>query len=92
MIDWNKVSGFDWDDGNSIKSQEKHNASRFEAEQLFFNEPLVVAEDIKHSQNEVRYLALGKTGSGRLLHIAFSLRDDDSLIRVISALDMHREE
>lgn len=49
-------------------------------------------EDSKHSQNEARYHALGETDDARLLHITFTLRCGDTLIRVISARDMHRKE
>ena len=92
MVDWKNIKGFDWDAGNERKSQEKHAVSRFEAEQVFFNEPLLVVEDLKHSQDEQRYHALGKTNENRLLHITFTLRSADTLIRVISARDMHRKE
>lgn len=92
MIDWKQIVGFDWDAGNERKSFDKHAVSRIEAEQVFFNQPLLVLVDQKHSQDEVRYHALGKSDEGRLLHITFTLRLDDTLIRVISARDMHRKE
>lgn len=92
MIDWKQITGFDWDAGNDRKSMEKHDVSRFEAEQVFFNEPLLVLADTKHNRNEDRYHALGKANNARLLHITFTLRSDDTLIRVISARDMHRKE
>ena len=92
MIDWKQVTGFDWDAGNERKSSEKHDVSSLEAEQVFFNEPLLILEDVKHSQDEVRYHALGKTDETRLLHITFTLRSAGSLIRVISARHMHRKE
>jgi uncharacterized DUF497 family protein len=63
-----------------------------EAEQVFFNDPLLVVEDISHSVDELRLHALGRTDAGRLLHISFTLRGDGSLIRVISARTMHRKE
>jgi len=53
---------------------------------------LLVLADEKHSQAEARYHALGKTDDSRLLHITFTLRSDSTLIRVISARDMHRKE
>ncbi len=59
---------------------------------MFFNQPLLVLADQKHSQNEERYHALGKSDDDRLLHITFTLRSADTLIRVISARDMHRKE
>jgi len=92
MTDWNQISGFDWDAGNHRKSSDKHSINQFEAEQVFFNHPLLVLTDIKHSQNENRYHALGKSNDSRLLHITFTLRFADTLIRVISARDMHRKE
>jgi uncharacterized DUF497 family protein len=92
MIDLDQISGFDWDDGNSRKSADKHDVSQAEAEGVFFNDPLIVVEDSKHSETEPRFNALGKTTQNRLLHITFTLRQDGTLIRVISARDMHRKE
>jgi uncharacterized DUF497 family protein len=92
MIDWNKVTGFEWDDGNSRKSEKKHGVSQSEAEQIFFNHPLVVLLDRGHSIHEVRYHALGVTDDRRLLHITFTLRGEGRQLRVISARDMHRKE
>lgn len=92
MIDVGKITGFDWGSGNSRKSAEKHDVSQSEAEQLFFNSPLLLSPDVKHSQKEVRIHALGKTDAGRQLHVTFTLRGGGTLIRVISARDMHRKE
>ncbi len=92
MMDWSQVTGFDWDKGNARKSTIKHSVSQFEAEQVFFNEPLLVLADEKHSQHEPRYHALGKTSDARMLHITFTLRAEGTLIRVISARDMHSKE
>jgi hypothetical protein len=92
MIDWAQITGFDWDEGNSRKSVEKHSVYQSETEQIFFNEPLLVLEDSRHSQKEARYHALGKTDDARLLHITFTLRGTGTLVRVISARDMHRNE
>ena len=92
MIDWPRITGFDWDEGNSRKSEEKHDVSQSEAEQIFFNQPLLVLADEEHSQREAHYHALGITNGTRLLHITITLRSTGSLVRVISARDMHRKE
>src|SRR2546430_15240387 len=92
MIDWGRIEGFDWDEGNSRKSADKHDVTQTEAEPVFFNEPLLVVEDARHSAREARLHALGGTDAGRLLHITFTLRRDGTLIRVISARSMHRRE
>ena len=82
--------GFDWDDGNSSKNWYKHQVSKRESEQVFFNKPIIVFEDIKHSDSEIRYYLLGKTNKNRLLMIVFTIRED--LIRLISARDMSKKE
>ena len=91
MIDLAKITSFDWDEGNARKN-EKHGVSTAEAEQVFFNTPLLVLEDSKHSVLESRFHALGKTDKIRLLHITFTLRGAGEKIRVISARDIHRKE
>jgi uncharacterized protein len=91
-MDLDRVEGFDWDDGNRRKNDEKHGVSQGEAEQAFFSAPLLVVEDVKHSQNEARFQALGKTEAGRLLHVTFTTRAQGTKIRIISARDMHRKE
>ena len=92
MISWVRISGFQWDVGNARKSVAKHCVTQAEAEQTFFNQPLLVVGDTKHSQLESRFHALGRTDDDRRLHITFTLRESGSLIRVISARDMHRKE
>ena len=92
MIDWTRVVGFDWDAGNERKSVHKPGVRQTEAEQAFFNQPLLVLEDERHSPDERRFHALGRTEAGRRLHITFTLRREGSLVRVISARDMSARE
>jgi uncharacterized DUF497 family protein len=92
MIDLEHIAGFDWDDGNSRKSADKHDVSQAEAESIFFNDPLIVVEDSSHSREERRFHALGKTLHERSLHVTFTLRGNGTLIRVVSARDMNRKE
>jgi uncharacterized DUF497 family protein len=84
------ATGFEWDEWNATKIWEKHSVSLAECEQVFFNEPLVVAEDTKHSEEEQRFYVLGATDKARLLFLVFTLRDDR--IRVITARNMNRKE
>jgi uncharacterized DUF497 family protein len=92
MLDLGRIEGFDWDEGNARKSVEKHDVRQGEAEQIFFNDPLLIVEDVGHSVREMRLHALGRTDAGRLLHVTFTLRSEGRLIRVISARAMHRKE
>lgn len=81
---------FDWDKGNEAKNWETYSVKKTEAEQVFFNHPLLVLDT--YSQNdEKRFLALGVTNNGRSLTIIFTIRKK-KLIRVISARDMSRKE
>jgi hypothetical protein len=57
---------------------------------MFFNRPLIIQDDIEHSELENRFYALGRTDSKRTLFIAFTVRN--KLLRVISARDMSRKE
>lgn len=82
--------GFDWDRHNIFKNFEKHNVTPFESEEIFFNKPLIAASDIKHSEQEDRYYALGRTDNDRRLFVVFTIRK--RRIRVISSRDMSRKE
>lgn len=87
---FDELIGFDWDEGNFLKNWEKHQVSHLEAEQVFFNEPLLVYADEKHSSKEGRWYVLGRTDDNRCLMIVFTVRK--KRIRVISARAMSRKE
>lgn len=91
MIDVSAIVGFEWDADDARKS-DKRGIGLAEAEQVFFNAPLLLLDDVAHSHAETRFHALGQTDDGRLLHITFTLRRSGELIRVIAARDMHRKE
>ncbi len=90
MLNPDRFVGFDWDEGNKQKNWEKHQVEYTECEQVFFNKPLLISEDIKHSTQEQRYYALGQTNINRTLFIVFTVRDNK--IRVISARDQSKKE
>jgi uncharacterized DUF497 family protein len=89
-VDLTKCTGFQWDAGNATKSWESRHVSQAEGEQIFFNKPLLVTDDVKHLQDESRPFALGRTNARRGLFVVFTVQGD--LIRVISARDMSRAE
>jgi uncharacterized DUF497 family protein len=92
VVDLSRITGFEWDNGNERKSIDAHQVSQLEAEEIFFNQPLLVVNDERHSLAEPRWHALGLTDSGRGLHITFTLRQNRQKIRVISARDMSKKE
>ncbi len=92
MLNLDLIIGFQWDTGNAEKSDLKHDVLPSESEEIFFNDPLLLNHDGKHSQSETRFLALGITHERRLLTVVFTLRENNTLIRIISARDQHRKE
>ncbi len=84
-----KLVGFEWDDGNRHK---RHGVSVAEIEALFASSP-PIAPDPHHSEQEDRFIAVGRTRQGRAVFVAFTLRGADrQLVRPISARFMHRKE
>lgn len=81
---------FDWNEGNIDKNLVKHSVTNKEAEEIFRNRPLKLFKDIKHSQKEQRFVALGLTNTQRKLNIVFTIREIK--IRVISARNMSKKE
>ena len=85
-----QFSGFQWDRGNIDKNLIKHHVENWECEQVFFNRPLLVLDDPKHSVSEKRWAAFGKTDADRFLVVIFTKRNN--LIRIISSRDMNKRE
>ncbi len=90
LIDFDSIAGFDWDDGNKQKNWEKHQVDFRECEEVFFNQPLLIYEDAKHSSQEKRFYVLGRSDISRTLFLVFTLRNNK--IRVISARDQSKNE
>ncbi|MBI2439993.1 MAG: BrnT family toxin [Lentisphaerae bacterium] len=85
-----EFEGFDWSGGNAEKNWERHRVTPLEAEQVFFNTPLLQGTDPAHSEMEKRFYALGQTDEGRELFITFTMRG--RRLRVVSARAMSRKE
>ncbi|OGK08685.1 hypothetical protein A2767_01290 [Candidatus Roizmanbacteria bacterium RIFCSPHIGHO2_01_FULL_35_10] len=89
MIDFGKIIEFEWDEANIDKSFKKHGITIKEAEELFLDQNILFLEDIKHSQVEKRYNALGISGI-KILFAVFTLRK--SKIRIISIRIANQKE
>lgn len=90
MIDIAGLDSFEWDSGNREKNWILHNVTGAEAEEVFFNEPVLTFPDPRHSHAEERFYLLGRTKADRRLHVVFTIRKNR--IRIISARDMSRKE
>ena len=84
------IIAFEWDEANQTKNWTKHEVSWQECEDVFFNEPLFIQPDIRHSLKEDRYHALGHTNRHRLLYVSFTIRKER--IRIVSAREMSHKE
>jgi len=89
-LDVDAIVGFDWDEGNIHKNEDKHGLKWTVIEEVFFNQPLLIVEDFKHSVNECRCVALGKNDYDDFLTVVFTIRKNH--IRVISARTMSKKE
>lgn len=81
---------FQWDKGNIDKNLVRHRVGKEEIEEVFSDAKKKLSTDQLHSNSEDRFILLGKTVSGRLLFIAFTLRGNK--VRVISARDLSRKD
>ena len=91
MIDFARIVGFDWDDGNSRKNSDRHSVTQMEAEEVFVDERMVVLDDIATAKPKLDIRSLAQLGRPPP-PCSFTLRQDRTLIRVISARDMNRKE
>ena len=89
LVQLPKPIEFEWDQGN-INKNLKHGVTDKESEEVFFNKPLKIFKDTKHSEVENRLVAYGISNSDRKLAIVFTLRE--SKIRIISARDQNKKE
>ena len=89
-LEIDSIVGFDWDDANIEKNEKKHDLKWQIIEEIFFNKPLLVVEDHKHSVDECRCFALGITDEKHMLFVVFTKRK--TKIRVISARLMNKKE
>ncbi len=88
-----RIDGFDWDSSNEFKNKEKRDISKEKIEE-FFRSKIRVGPDIRHSQKEDRFIAIGRGPDGKPMFVAFTFRIQDGLklIRPISARFMHAKE
>jgi hypothetical protein len=83
---------FEWDQNKNEQNQKKHGISFEEARTVFFDENAVEFFDEDHSDWEDRFLLLGLSSRFRILMICHCFREEDSIIRVISARKATRNE
>ncbi len=83
---------FEWDERKNAQNQKKHGVSFEEAQTVFFDERAVEFYDETHSDWEDRFLLLGLSAKFRILLICHCFRNNDSVIRIISARKATKQE
>ena len=89
-VNLNKIVGFEWDKWNIDKSYQKHSITPNETEEVFLDEDVKIEKDLKHQEQEERYIAIGKTTENKMLFLVFTIRKDK--IRVISGRQANKKE
>jgi hypothetical protein len=76
---------FKWDENKNRINRKKHNISFEEAKTVFYDTEAILFDDPDHSEHEERFLILGFSEKARLCLVSHCYREDDSVIRIISA-------
>lgn len=83
---------FQWDENKNTINKSKHGLSFEEAKEVFYDENAVLFDDPDHSVGEERFLIIGMTESNKILLVSHCYRDNDNVIRIISARKATKNE
>lgn len=83
---------FEWDDNKNKTNQVKHGVAFEEAETVFFDEKAIEFDDPDHSIDEERFLLLGFSQTLKIMIVCHCYRDDESIVRIISARKATKKE
>jgi uncharacterized protein len=76
---------FVWDQNKNLANIKKHKISFEEARTVFFDDNARLIPDPEHSISEERFIILGITNKLRILVVVHTYKEDDNVIRIISA-------
>jgi hypothetical protein len=83
---------FEWDTSKGLQNIEKHGIPFKEAATVFRDDKAAVLEDDEHSQSEERFKIVGISGNLRLLTVCHCYRNNNAVIRIISARKATKSE
>ncbi len=83
---------FEWDESKNRANLRKHRVSFEEAQSAFFDEDAIEFADPDHSDEEDRFLLLGRSFHLRVLVVCHCFRATHSIIRLISARKAIKKE
>ena len=76
---------FQWDEQKHAESRRKHGVSFHEARTVFYDDRALLIDDPDHSDDEDRFVLIGMSLSLRTLVVCHCYREDDEVVRIISA-------
>ena len=85
---------FEWDPVKDKANIKKHGVAFSDAALIFADSNMMTLYDKEHSQEEERYLSLGRTPKGQVLLVSHTLRKsgNEEMIRIISARTADKDE
>ena len=83
---------FEWNDKKNELNKEKHGVSFEEASSVFYDTNAVLIDDPDHSSDEDRFLIIGISRRLRICIVSHCYREQDEVIRIISARKATRLE
>jgi len=83
---------FEWDESKNQENKRKHKVSFEEAQTVFLDENAIRFFDPDHSRDEDRFIMLGMSFTLRVLVVCHCYREDDDVMRIISARKADKRE
>jgi uncharacterized DUF497 family protein len=83
---------FAWDSNKNSSNKRKHGVSFEEAQTVFYDDYAHLIADPDHSEEEDHFIILGRSIRLRILVVCHCYREDDEIIRIISARRANRAE
>ena len=87
-----KEINFIWDENKNEINKRKHGLSFEEAREVFGDENAILFDDPDHSIEEDIFLIIGAIKSTKICIVSHCYRDDDNVIRLISAREATKKE
>ena len=83
---------FRWDNKKNSANTQKHGISFDEAKSVFYDDNARLMHDPDNSENEERFLILGLSEKLNMLVVCHCYRENDDIIRIISARKATKNE
>jgi len=76
---------FEWDTSKAASNKRKHGVTFEEAKSVFYDDFAIQFFDDENSEDEDRFLLLGRSNQSRILLICHCEKESGNIIRIISA-------